>query len=461
MSSSQKNNPQLKALNEAVNEHGAEGIEILSAQPSKLVRSMILLIAALIVAGLLWSFIGHADVIVSAQGRLAPDSDVQRFYTPIDGELVDIYVAEGQPVTKGDTLARLNARQAIEIAANALEAELQLSNAERDSERFKQRQQLLQREIESLERQIEIARNLHEKRLAEGLVKITQAQKARLEEAKANQQKAGRALEVTRKDLAKLERLFNLDGGGGVSRDQVEQARSKLIVAQADFNLSKASLNELEYQLSNEYAEAKAKVEGSDRDLVALEIERDKKREALIQEQQRIELQLKKAQIGANLASRINFGNIDADNFLRIEAPVSGTVTEVTYTQAGDKLNANTPLGGIAASDAQPVLKLEIAEADRAFLRVGQEVKIKFNAFPYQRYGFIEGELEYVSPTTQSAAGTGAFVYKGRVALDKDFFEVDGERLSLRYGMEGIAEIVVRKRRIFDLILDPLRNLQG
>ena len=106
MSSSQKNNPQLKALNEAVNEHGAEGIEILSAQPSKLVRSMILLIAALIVAGLLWSFIGHADVIVSAQGRLAPDSDVQRFYTPIDGELVDIYVAEGQPVTKGDTLAR-------------------------------------------------------------------------------------------------------------------------------------------------------------------------------------------------------------------------------------------------------------------------------------------------------------------------------------------------------------------
>ena len=45
------------------------------------------------------------------------------------------------------------------------------------------------------------------------------------------------------------------------------------------------------------------------------------------------------------------------------------------------------PLGGIAPSNARAVLQVEIAEQDRAFLREGLPVKLKFSAFPYQRYG--------------------------------------------------------------------------
>jgi HlyD family secretion protein len=52
-------------------------------------------------------------------------------------------------------------------------------------------------------------------------------------------------------------------------------------------------------------------------------------------------------------------------------------------------------------------------------------------------------------------------VYKGRVALERDYFEVEDERILLRYGMRGVAEVVVRRRRIIDLALDPCRNLKG
>ena len=45
-----------------------------------------------------------------------PDSEVRRIYAPVDGELANLYIAEGQPVSKGDVLARLNARGAIEAA---------------------------------------------------------------------------------------------------------------------------------------------------------------------------------------------------------------------------------------------------------------------------------------------------------------------------------------------------------
>ena len=50
---------------------------------------------------------------------------------------------------------------------------------------------------------------------------------------------------------------------------------------------------------------------------------------------------------------------------------MDGVITDLTSTQPGDKIQANTPLGGIAPKNARPVLKLEIAEQDRGFLREG------------------------------------------------------------------------------------------
>ena len=52
-------------------------------------------------------------------------------------------------------------------------------------------------------------------------------------------------------------------------------------------------------------------------------------------------------------------------------------------------------------------------------------------------------------------------VYKARVALDRDYFLVNQVETPVRYGMTGLAEIVVRKRRIIDLALDPLRSAAG
>jgi HlyD family secretion protein len=106
--------PLLEPLTEAIEDHSAEGIAILVEQPRRLIELTVFIVAALIVAALLWSLVGRADVIVSADGVLAPESEVRRIYAPVDGELADVYVAEGQPVKKGDVIGRLNARGALE-----------------------------------------------------------------------------------------------------------------------------------------------------------------------------------------------------------------------------------------------------------------------------------------------------------------------------------------------------------
>jgi HlyD family secretion protein len=107
------------------------------------------------------------------------------------------------------------------------------------------------------------------------------------------------------------------------------------------------------------------------------------------------------------------------------------------------------------------VVKVEIAENDRAFLREGLPVRLKFNAFPYQRYGVINGTLDYVSPATKPSSQTRQPVYEARVSLERDHYLVADTKYSLRYGMTAAVEVVVRERRVVDLALDPFRNIGG
>lgn len=443
----------------ALTDHSPEGIEILFSEPSRVIRAFNLLILALVVAGFAWSFIGRADVIVTASGVLGPEDEVRRVYAPVDGELIDLYIAEGLPVSEGDVLARINARGAIQAATDALEAELKLAEVEQEYREFPQRRELMQRHADSLARQIETAAQLHEKRITDGLEKLAQAQKARLEEARGNLEKAGRQRAAAKRELGKLQRLFAKPGGGGVSRNKVDEARDAYHASETDYRLAEAKLGELEFQLSEGYAEARADLEGSDQKLTELRIEHEQAINEIRRTENRIELEYQSARLAAEAAARIRFENIDEENFLRILAPVSGVITSVTFTQPGDKIQANTPLASIAPAGASAVLKVDILGQDRGFLREGLPVKMKFNAFPYQRYGFIDGSLEYISPSTQKSTQSDIPVYKGHVVLDRDYFTVGEMDYPLRYGMAATAEIVIRKRRLIDLALDPLRKI--
>lgn len=443
----------------AITDHSPEGIEILYSEPSRVIRAFNLLILALVVAGFVWSFIGRADVIVTASGVLGPEDEVRRVYAPVDGELIDLYIAEGLPVSEGDVLARINARGAIQAATDALEAELKLAEVEQEYREFPQRRELMQRHADSLARQIETAAQLHEKRITDGLEKLAQAQKARLEEARGNLEKAGRQRAAAKRELGKLQRLFAKPGGGGVSRNKVDEARDAYHASETDYRLAEAKLGELEFQLSEEYAEARADLEGSDQRLTELRIEQEQAINEIRRTENRIELEYQSARLAAEAAARIRFENIDEENFLRILAPVSGVITSVTFTQPGDKIQANTPLASIAPAGASAVLKVDILGQDRGFLREGLPVKMKFNAFPYQRYGFIDGSLEYISPSTQKSTQSDIPVYKGHVVLDRDYFTVGEMDYPLRYGMAATAEIVIRKRRLIDMALDPLRKI--
>ena len=451
----------LVPLADALGDHSSEGIAILTAEPWRALHALIYTMIALVLSALAWSFVGRADVMVTEQGTLVPASEVRRFYAPIDGELVNLYVAEGQPVAKGDVLARLNARGAVEAASNAMQAQLKLENAERDWRQFPEKKALLEQKASTLRQAMELEEQQHQKRTALGTSQLVDEQKAQMAEARTTVEETRRARDAAQLEVDKYERVLAGPGGGGVSQLQVESKRNARLAAENAYRLAQSRVNELAARQSQELVQAEAQLEASGEQLKKLRLDYEAAANELATAEEKLRLQLNTARVEADTAARIRFENIDKDNFLQILAPVSGVVTDLSSTQPGDKVQANTPLGGIAPSNSRSVVKVEIAENDRAFLREGLPVKLKFNAFPYQRYGVINGTLEYVSPATKPSPQTRQPVYEGRVSLERDYYPVAETKYPLRYGMTAAVEIVVRQRRLVDLALDPFRQIGG
>ncbi|MCP5180661.1 MAG: HlyD family efflux transporter periplasmic adaptor subunit [Pseudomonadales bacterium] len=445
-------------LEEALRDHSLEGITVLVAEPSLLIRATNYLIAVLFIAVMIWAFVAKADVIVTAAGTLVPEEDIRRVYVPIDGELVDIYVSVGAPVRAGDIVARINARGAIDAASKAIEAQIRLEDTRREYEAFPAKKVLMQRKSESLQNKLDFLQGEYDKLLADGMLRLAEAQRAKLAEARAEVEQAQRNETTARDEAAQFERLFAMEGGGGVSRSQVERKRNEALDAQARTRSAQARLTTLEYELNNAITQADNSAAKMAQELADTRIQFETSLRDIEREQAEVEVRFRSARLAAESAERLSFRNFDENNFLKIYAPISGVVTQVPYAQEGDKIQANQPLLSIAPADSRMVLQVQIAESDRGFLAVGQPAKLKFNAFPYQNYGSIDGRLDYISPTIINAKESSPAAYEGKIRLQRESVDTVNGPTNLRYGMSAVAEIVVRERRVIDLALDPLRR---
>jgi HlyD family secretion protein len=208
-----------------------------------------------------------------------------------------------------------------------------------------------------------------------------------------------------------------------VSQSQVEAKRASRAGGRERLRVAQSRLAELDARLAQEYTQASAQLEGSGQELANLRIQYDA---AARDHQHRGQAAAAGADraAGGRRGARIKFENIDKDNFLLILAPVSGVITDVTSTQRGDKVQANTPLGGIAPKDARPMLRSRSPSATARSCAKACRSSSSSARFPYQRYGLIAGTLEYISPATKPSGPDKQPVYEGRVRLAQDYYSV-------------------------------------
>ncbi|MET0182906.1 MAG: hypothetical protein ABW199_08490 [Caulobacterales bacterium] len=89
------------------------------------------------------------------------------------------------------------------------------------------------------------------------------------------------------------------------------------------------------------------------------------------------------------------------------------------------------------------------------FVREGQHVRVKLEAFPFTRYGVVDGHLTFMSRDAVQDENLG-LIFPARVELSQFAINVGERRVPLTAGMAVNAEIKTGRRRIIEFLLSPL-----
>jgi hemolysin D len=140
---------------------------------------------------------------------------------------------------------------------------------------------------------------------------------------------------------------------------------------------------------------------------------------------------------------------------MTLVAPVSGTVQEVTVTTIGQTPEVGKPLVTIVADGEELVAEGLLLNRDAGFVHNGQPVTIKLEAYPFTRYGVLQGVVEHVSPDATVDEHRG-LVFPIRVKITQPVLKVDGRPATLSPGMSVTLEVVTGKRRVIDYLWSPV-----
>lgn len=416
-------------------DHWSQSLQsVLDQPPATLPMRMILGGLAFCCAFGAWAWFGQIQEVSQATGQLTPQGKVYKVQPVTQGEIVRILVKPGQTVKAGQLMAELDNRLAT-AEVERLEQSL-----------VAYRLQLLQKQ--ELQKRIVLEA---ETRRAIALAQF-QSQEAALAQAQSNAATQQAMVVQVQSEQeaynARLARLQPLLAEGAIAQEHLfeveegirEQQRT-LIQNQGQLAGSLAETQRLQAELAQRQAEAQQS---------QLEAQ---------QQFQQVTLEI------TDLAAKI----ADTDTLLKaartqqqntfLYAPVTGTVSMINIDNVGEVANPGETFAEIVPQQAPLVLSALLPNREAGFVKVGMPVQMKFDAFPYQDYGVVDGKVLSVSPDAKMDERLGA-VYQVEISLDQTNLDHQHQPIHFKAGQTATAEIVVRQHRIMDVLLKPVQALQ-
>jgi len=155
--------------------------------------------------------------------------------------------------------------------------------------------------------------------------------------------------------------------------------------------------------------------------------------------------------------------------YLVITAARAGTATALNAS-VGQTIDGQRPMLSIVPANSTLHANLFAPSRAVGFIRAGDRVLLRYQAYPYQKFGHYTGVVSWVSrsavaPTDIAAfnphAQSGEPLYEIRVKLDDQAITAYGKRQALQSGMVVEADIQQERRRLYEWVLDPLFTLSG
>jgi hemolysin D len=445
-------------------------LEIVDTPPSPVGRAVGLTIILIAVAAIAWACLGKVDIIATASGRIIPQGKTKIVQPADTGIVTAIHVADGDRVKTGDVLIELNSTQALadrdRFARDLLLARLNLARLRGLAETLPgtpgegREPDLVDPPADAEPDDLNLTRSAMRAQAANQNAKLSdldqqiESKQAEAAEAAASVEKLQASLPMMAEQEELLRQMSDQKIGSKLEWFQINQ---QLIEQQQEIGV-------LAHR--REAAEAAQRALREQREAEATQYQM-----SILSELDKVRTQV--SEFEAELAK--------SEQRLRqgvLRAPIDGTVQQLAVHTIGGVVTPAESLLAVVPTDGSLVVEAAVQNKDVGFIRAGQNVRVKIEAFNFTLYGLIEGKVLDVTrdavnrPANDkggtgrdpnsgdgvAAEGEGGAVYLARIALSENSMMTENGKVELTPGMTVTAEIQTGERRLIQFLLSPLRR---
>jgi multidrug efflux pump subunit AcrA (membrane-fusion protein) len=467
------------------NIEGTKLAEVLTGVPPVFQRGVIYVAGGVVLLTFLLLYVGKVHVVVTATGKIVPEGESIMIQSLEKGVVREVPVQPGDRVLANAPLVRLDlSRSGLNVASLTRKEQILTEEVRMLRDSVRGVSQLL----DAPERGVNpsavfapsISSAVHE--LARAAIAMREANSVQRVGFPEKKKQMAQEIELAKRKIELLEKNFKASGDeiageeaslarkktkldefrrlaterGLYSKLEVEEEEERFRIADRNVRDLRRQRDERELELSNErlrLAELQMKFQteqaesGKSTDLAAVGYR--EKLSSLRSSFEQLQQQLTKQE--AELAStseelQLARGQMQ---FSSISSPVAGTVTELKVRNAGEVVSEGQAVAVVVPEGVPLVIDAEIPNKDIGFVRPGTMARIKVDAFPFQRFGTVDGKVLKVF----NNAGTGD-KFAVRIALLQNTIRSGDETIRLFPGLTVHADILTRRQRLLAILFD-------
>ncbi|OWV90399.1 HlyD family type I secretion periplasmic adaptor subunit [Rhizobium sp. R693] len=456
-------------------------LEILETPASPIRMAFLWFISVVVISALVWSYFGTFDIVATAQGKIQPTGRVKVIQSIETGKTTSVPVVNGTRVKAGDLLVHLDETElksdedGIVSELEALKAEILRRKAVVETAHQWQADDIWLTKGatigESLDLPATLSADLREREAAIYRADLSQleAALANIAAQRAQSQATIARLEQTIKAQSTL--VATLTERVGIHNALIDQSagtRASLIDAMETQQKEMAVLTEETGQLTEAHASLAVAASDGEKTLATFIADNISRQGEAARRADTLEQQLIKAE--------------KRRQSMTITSPIDGTVQASAITTVGQVVTSGAELMRIVPGDGTLEVEAYLPNRDIGFVAVDQPVVVKIEAFPFTRYGTLNGRVTAVArdaipePDAGQLEGDPAkalqsivpianaqrvqnLVFPVTVKLDAHDIDVEGQRQPLSPGMSVTVEIKTGKRRILEYLFSPLAEI--
>lgn len=410
-------------------------------------------LVSLLFVGVVWASCARIDKTVEARGKLVT-MDGMLVVQPLETAVIrSIDVQIGDTVKKDDILVTLDPTFASADATqlrsrlDSVNAQIRRLEVESMGELFTPPPSSRASIDERLQASIAAARQ----REYTARIEAYDQKVSNLQAALATNAEEQKGLEGQLKVLEEVEQMFNkLHQQEYGSKLRLLEANKEKLVTKGNMSRLNSQAEELRRQIDSQKAEKQAFLEEWNRKIV----------------EEMVELRREGGKLNEELSKATR-----RTNLVQLTAPADAVVLEIAQRSVGSVVREAEQLITLVPLDSKLEAEVEVTPSDIGRIEVGQPVRIKLDAFPFQKHGIVDGTIRTISENTiqgqlgatvdeegkpKNPGTSQQQMYRIRVELTNTKLRNVLPNFRLLPGMTLVGEIKVGNRSVMSYFLYPI-----